>query len=87
MDIEGCRWRSKWCRPMHLVSLESLGFRNLNVSRYTTHYIGNCCSRCITYTDRKTNIWVREKARTLLNKSEDGSGPGKLECDVVQCVS
>ena len=36
MDIEGCRWRSKW--PMHLVSLESLGFRNLNVNRYTTDY-------------------------------------------------
>ena len=41
----------------------------------------------IKYTERKTNIWVREKAKTLLNKSEDGSGPGQLECDVVQCVS
>ena len=25
---------------------------------------------------------MREKAKTLLNKSEDGSGPGQLECDV-----
>ncbi len=41
----------------------------------------------ITYTERKTNIWVREKAQTLLNKSEDGSGPEQLECDVVQGVS
>ena len=41
----------------------------------------------IKYTDRKTNVWVREKAKTLLNKSEDGSGPGQLECDVVQGVS
>ena len=41
----------------------------------------------ITYTDRKTNIWVREKAKTLLNKSKDGSGPGQLECDVLQDVS
>ena len=24
--------------PMHLVSLESLGFRNLNINRYTTDY-------------------------------------------------
>ena len=30
---------------------------------------------------------MREKAKTLLNKSEDGSGPGQLECDVVQGVS
>ena len=35
----------------------------------------------------KTNIWVREKAKTLLNKPEDGNGPGQLECDVVQGVS
>ena len=41
----------------------------------------------ITYTDSKTDIWVREKAKTLLKKSEDGSGPGQLECDVVQGVS
>ena len=74
LDIEVCRWRSKWGRPMHLVTLESLGFLN-------------CCSRCITYMDRKTNIWVRENAKTLLNKSEDGSGHGQLECDVVQGVS
>ena len=89
---EGCRWRSKW--PMHLVSLESLGFRNLNVNGYTTDYCYrpyiplnlsghgqlecDWCSRCITYTDRTTSIWVREKAKTLLNKSEDGSGPGPV---------
>ena len=30
---------------------------------------------------------MREKAKTLLNKSEDGSGPGQLECNVVQGVS
>ena len=53
-------------------------FRNLNVNRYTMDY----CYRQllfnvrITYTDRKTNIWVRDKANTLLNKSEDGSGLG-----------
>ena len=35
LDIEGCRCR---LRPMHLVSLESLGFRNLYVNRYTTGY-------------------------------------------------
>ena len=31
-------WRSKWCRhlAMHLVSLESLGFRSLNIN--TTDY-------------------------------------------------
>ena len=39
------------------------------------------------YTDRKTNIWVKEKAKTLLNKSEDGSGPGQLECGIVQGIS
>ena len=38
-------------------------------------------------TDSKTNIWVREMAKTLLKKSEDGSGPRQLECDVVQGVS
>ena len=32
--------------------------------------------------DRKTHVWVRD-ANTLLNKSEDGSEPGQLECDVV----
>ena len=37
----------------------------------------------ITYRDRKTHVWVRENASTLLNKSEDGSEPGQLECDVV----
>ena len=38
LDTEVCRWRSKWCRHvgMHLVSLESLRFRNLNVN--TTDY-------------------------------------------------
>ena len=43
----------------------------------------------IKYTDSKTNIWdwVREKAMKLLNKSQDGSGPGQLESDVVQGVS
>ena len=52
---------------MHLVSLESLGFRNINVNRYTTDY----CYRQLlfkvhhTHTDRYTNIWVREKAMTL----------------------
>ena len=30
---------------------------------------------------------VRKKAKTLLNKSEDGSVPGQLECDDVQGVS
>ena len=30
---------------------------------------------------------VREKAETLFNKSEGRSGPGQLECDVVQGVS
>ena len=25
---------------------------------------------------------MREKAKTLLDKSEDGGGPGHLECDV-----
>ena len=29
----------------------------------------------ITYTNSKTNIWVREKAKTFLNKSEDESRP------------
>ena len=45
--------------------------------------------RSTTYTERKTNILVREKAKTLLNKSEDGSGPGagQLEYNVVQGVS
>ena len=38
MDIEGCRWRCRRCRRMHLVSLESVGFRNLHVNRYTTDY-------------------------------------------------
>ena len=41
----------------------------------------------IAYRYRKTNIWVREKAKTLLNKSSDGSGHGQLDCDVVQGVS
>ena len=41
----------------------------------------------ITYMDGKTHICVREKAKTLLNKSVDGSGPGQLECDVIQGVS
>ena len=31
----------------------------------------------ITYRDRKTHVWVRENANTLLNKSEDGSEPGQ----------
>ena len=30
---------------------------------------------------------MKEKAKTLLNKSEDGSGPGQLDCDVVHGVS
>ena len=38
----------------------------------------------ITYRDRKTHVWAREKANTLLNKSEDGSEPVQLECDVIQ---
>ena len=43
---------------------------------------------CITYTDRKTNTWMREKTKMSLNKSEDGSGPGQLQYyDVVQGVS
>ena len=41
----------------------------------------------ITHRDRKTNVWVRENAKTLLNKSEVGSGPGQLKYDVVQGVS
>ena len=88
---------------MHLVSLESLGFRNLNVNRYTTDYCyrpyiplnlsGHGQLECddvqgASHTRiKKTSLWVREKAKTLLNKSEDGSGPGQLECDVVQGVS
>ena len=35
----------------------------------------------------QTSVWVREMAKTLLNKSEDGSEPGQLEYDVVQSVS
>ena len=40
----------------------------------------------ITYTERKIHIWEK-KANTLLYKSEDRSGPGQLECGVVQGVS
>ena len=80
-------WRSKLRRPMHLVSLESFGFRNLSVNRYTTVYCYRQLLFKVHHIYGLKNKHLGEKAKTLLNKSEDGSGPGQLQRDVVQGVS